>query len=398
MSDADLFEGVHRVLLVQLSAIGDVLRAGSVVSTIKRLHPGVRVGMLVFSDYADVMAGIPGLSYRHVFPNTALKRAMNSIRDDDDVLQAVYAHAYTPLQDIQLRNYDLAVNFHFSAASAYLTALSAAKKLLGMAPGPDGRMDVFGAEAGALYEDLRSPDRLSRSKEHLAARYHRMCGLPAEDARLDFQIPSGTSNPLPAASDPSVDLAALPPSGRSSDGKSQWMAVHVGAGWKDKCWPAVFWRELIVRAHREFGWRPVLLGSAVERDRNFSSVLRDLDVPYADICGKSFLESACALSQCRVFAGADSGPMHLASALDVPAVALFGPTSSAESYPLCGRNAVIHRPKMSDIGVEEVWEAVCAVTSRQKTTLPTWEPRTTDIGLILYENPPRPLVARQNVA
>ena len=208
---ADLFAGAHRILIVQLSAIGDVLRAGSVVSTFKRVYPSVRIGMLVFSDYAEVLAGIPELSYRHVFPNSDLKRGINAAKCDVDLMRAVYDHAYLPLQEVQLRHYDVAVNFHFSPASAYLSALSGARNLLGMAPGPEGRIDVYGAHAFDLYDDLRSPDRMSRSTEHLAIRYHRMCGLPEDDVRLDYRVSSPPFEPF-------------------SDGRF-YVAVHVGGGW-----------------------------------------------------------------------------------------------------------------------------------------------------------------------
>lgn len=368
MSEAeDIFAGAHRILIVQLSAIGDVLRAGSVVAAFKRVYPSVRVGMLVFSDYEDVLAGIPGLSYRHVFGNLSLKQGIGAARDDDGLSESIYRHAYLPLQEIQPRNYDVAVNFHFSTISAYLTAMSGARKLLGMAPSADGPIDVFGAEAYSLYDDLRSPDRMARSMEHLAVRYHKICGLPEDDVRLDYQVEHPIAKSAPRR-----------------------VAVHVGAGWKDKCWPAAQWRDLLLRIHHGLGWIPVLFGTAAERDRNFADVLsawRSSAVPVIDFCGRPFSESARVLAACDLFIGADSGPMHLASALDVPAVALFGPTSAFESYPLRGRNAVIKKRSLADIEVDEVWRAVLAVAKEDAAPLPTWQNACKTEGVILYENP-----------
>lgn len=377
-----LFDGAHRVLIVQLSAIGDVLRAGSVVSTIRRCYPGVRVGMLVLSDYADVLSGIPGLTYRHVFPNLDLKRHLNAARTTDETLQSVYRHAYLPLDEIQARSYDVAVNFHFSAFSAYLSSLSGAKKILGMSPCPTGEIDVHGAEACELYDDLRSCERAARSNRHLAIRYHSMCDLPVDEIRMDFSVPPWISNPLTGA-----PARFAGPHGRP-------VAIHVGAGWPDKCWPAERWASLIRRMHREYGWTPVLVGSAAERDRNFASVLSGLDFPVTDLCGRPFLETAAALSDCGLFIGADSGPMHLASALGVPVVALFGPTLCAESYPLHGRNAVIRKSRMAEIEVEEVWEGICAVARLLPRRLPTWEEAILAAGpsgpaVLIYENPLR---------
>ncbi len=384
----DLFSRVERVLLVQLSAIGDVLRAGSVVDTLRRRYPKLRVGMAVFSDYEEVVAGIPGLHYRHVFPNIELKREMNAAQSDDEALKAVYKNVYLPIEEMRLRNYDLAVNLHFSTISGYIAALSGARILIGMACGPVGEFDVFGLGARALYDDLASPHRQARSRDHLAIRYHRMCQLPETAVRLRYEIPPGTDNPLLH-----VKRRLTGPGGRP-------VAIHIGGGWRDKCWDAAKWRELIRRIHCELGWTMVLVGTIVERERKFAEVLRDINVPVIDFCGYSFFESAKVLSSCGLFIGADSGPMHLASALDVPTVAMFGPTSAAESYPLCGRNAVIKKSRMADISVDEVWPAIAAVTGRNQTRSDSWADvfKGRETGVFIYENSFPPAAIQKNVA
>ncbi len=389
----DFLSGSERVLIIQLSAIGDVLRAGSVVSTLRRIHPKVEIGMVVFSDYREVLAGIAGLSRRHVFPNLDLKRGLQESRTEGEAVKAVYESAYLPMEEIQRSEYELAVNFHFSPVSVYVSVLSAARRVLGMAMHPTGHRDVFGAEARLLHQDLSSPDRRRRSTEHLAIRYHRMLALPTDDVHLSFTLDAAAALPdeswqerLPGPR-PHVDA----PTGRR-------VAVHVGAGWLDKCWPADRWLDLMWRMHRERQCTPVLLGTIIERDRNWGGILRRMEFPWVDGCGLSFQESAALLRGCDLFVGADSGPMHLASALGVPSVALFGPTCSAESYPLDGRNAVIQRDRLDEISVDEVWEAVEVVSRFKPIPLPRWRDVSTRAGMMLYENPPGGVLPHLNVA
>lgn len=78
------------------------------------------------------------------------------------------------------------------------------------------------------------------------------------------------------------------------------------------------------------------------------------------------------LGMARVVIGGDTGPLHLAVALGVPVVGLYGPTLPERNGPYCGRSAVVcvdcsergghkrvcSRPCVASIGVEEVLTAV----------------------------------------
>ncbi|MBI4178194.1 glycosyltransferase family 9 protein [bacterium] len=385
MSESELWRSARRVLIVQLSAIGDVLRAGSVIPAIQRLVPGAQVGMLVYSEYADVVSGIPDVRWRHSFPNNALKRGILDSAGDEAALKALYLNAYLPVEELQMRSYDVVLNFHFSTASAYLSAMSCAKYVIGMGVSPAGNLDVFGTEAFKLYDVLRNPTRRASAMGHLASRYHRMCGLPEDQVRLSFQVP-------PSASD-----SPFVPG-------EKYFGVHIGAGWSAKCWPGEKWLQLIPRLHRDLGWRPVLIGTDFERDRCFKSGLGNLRGIALDFCGRPLMESARALSRCGLFIGSDSGPLHMASALNVPAVALFGETSAAESFPLSGRNAVIRKARVSSIEVDEAATAALAVADPSRA-LPSWSAVTSGVtdasklsGVLLYDNSSDRILARRSAA
>lgn len=108
------------------------------------------------------------------------------------------------------------------------------------------------------------------------------------------------------------------------------LAVHPGSGGKRKCWPARRFAELVVRLHA-----PVLL---VEGPAD-SEVCRELaealptSVPLARATDVPLSRLAALLIESRGYIGNDSGVSHLAAALGVPTVAIFGPTDPAVWAP-----------------------------------------------------------------
>lgn len=162
-----------------------------------------------------------------------------------------------------------------------------------------------------------------------------------------------------------------------------WIAVAPGSRWPSKRWPAEKYAELADRLSRR-GYRILLMGD--ENDRPYAArIAAATDGKAVDICGKTeILEGAGYLSLCRGFVGNDSGLSHLAEAVGVPVVVLFGPTvESFGYYPSlqhskvverrlgcrpCSRNGsrpCIRRTRecLSEIGVDSVESAVMEMVS-----------------------------------
>jgi heptosyltransferase-2 len=123
----------------------------------------------------------------------------------------------------------------------------------------------------------------------------------------------------------------------------------------------------------ESGAQAVLFGSAGDREST-AAVQRNARHPMTDIAGKTDLKEAISLiSRCALFISNDSGLMHVAGALGVPTIAVFGSTNPVTTSPAGNRSVVIHRDVpcgpclkpvcptdfrcMEMIGVEEVYAA-----------------------------------------
>lgn len=109
------------------------------------------------------------------------------------------------------------------------------------------------------------------------------------------------------------------------------VVLHVGAGAEEKRWPLARWAE--VAAGLRAAGEVVLIAGEVERER----LSAEERAAFASMGGRylgSLAELAEVLKGARVVIGCDSGPAHLAAALGVATVALFGPTDPAAWAPI----------------------------------------------------------------
>jgi heptosyltransferase III len=132
------------------------------------------------------------------------------------------------------------------------------------------------------------------------------------------------------------------------------LAIHPGSGSAKKNWAAQEYAALINRISGETSWSPyVILGEADE-------ALREHFQHIPVWTGASLLETASVLSASQAFIGNDSGITHLAGALGLPVIALYGPTDP-ETWAPRGRHVRIvfaDDGDLSRLHIEQVWSHV----------------------------------------
>jgi heptosyltransferase-3 len=103
--------------------------------------------------------------------------------------------------------------------------------------------------------------------------------------------------------------------------------LHPSSRWQFKCWPAIRTAELIDKL-QALGERVVVTAAPDPAELDLIAAVRSMaTTPFADLSGKLSLKQLGALTrQAKIFVGVDSAPMHLASAMQTPVVALFGPS------------------------------------------------------------------------
>jgi lipopolysaccharide heptosyltransferase II len=112
-----------------------------------------------------------------------------------------------------------------------------------------------------------------------------------------------------------------------------------------KGWSAARFGQVAAGLAARFGGRPVVVGGASDRAQGEEIAAAAPDVDVLNLAGRTTVgELAGVLGQCALFVGIDSGPMHVAAALGVPVIGLFGPTDPHRTGPQGDRARVLsHR-------------------------------------------------------
>jgi ADP-heptose:LPS heptosyltransferase len=110
------------------------------------------------------------------------------------------------------------------------------------------------------------------------------------------------------------------------------VAIHPSGGRRIKQWPVARWREVAARLQREKGATILITGSAA--DAGLAQELRgELQPRPIDLTGKlSVRETLALLERLDLFLSPDTGPMHMACAVDTPSVSVFGPSDPARYF------------------------------------------------------------------
>jgi heptosyltransferase-3 len=114
-----------------------------------------------------------------------------------------------------------------------------------------------------------------------------------------------------------------------------FVVMHPGAGWRFKCWTPAGYARIIEALQKEAHLPVVVTASRAAHERELlAAILQECRVTPLNLAGRLTLkELGALLSRARFFFGVDSAPMHLAAAVDTPAVALFGPTGDFNWRP-----------------------------------------------------------------
>ena len=120
------------------------------------------------------------------------------------------------------------------------------------------------------------------------------------------------------------------------------IGIHPGGSSFDKRWPEERYAELADRLARQYDATILLLRGPEEEalTRNIQQAMQSPAIVHAP---ETIRELGALLSCCNLVVCNDSGPMHLAAALDVPMVAIFGPTDHVAWHPLSENAAVVRR-------------------------------------------------------
>ena len=284
--------GVSRALVVKLGHLGDVLLAAPVVSVLKRRAPHADIDALVYAETAPMLSGHPDLARLFAIGSAELQLFWR----------------------LRARRYQLLVALSDKPRIAWLARLTGVR--YAVSPLRPDRSALWRASFTHFYS---IPPGNSRHTVEVHLDALRALGIEvAADERRIVLVPGREAEQR-------IDALALP---------RRFVVVHPASRWLFKCWQAARVAELISTLQTR-GERVVLTGSASpEENLLVEEVVRGVRSPLLNLAGKLGLKELAALiGRARLFIGVDSAPMHMASAMGTPAVALFGPSGEVEWAP-----------------------------------------------------------------
>lgn len=143
---------------------------------------------------------------------------------------------------------------------------------------------------------------------------------------------------------------------------SAWLALAPGANWPGKIWPIGRYGELVGRVAGRFDG-VIVLGAAADRTIAAELAAATSALPVLDVCGRTSLpEAAALLARARAFVGNDSGLGHMAAALGVPTITVFGPGRPERYRPWGEAARVVLAPglDLERLGATAVADALLA--------------------------------------
>jgi lipopolysaccharide heptosyltransferase I len=269
----------RRILIIKPSALGDIVHALPILHLVRRRWPEAHIAWLVNPAFAGLLDGNPDLN--------------EVIRFDRR------EHGSAFLWSLRRRRFDLTVDLQGLLRSGLLSWISGAKDRVGFANAREGaawcysqRVVVSDVEQHALDRYLILSDAIGCGKEP-----------------VEFILPRAAlnANLLPAADSP---YAVLLPA----------------TNWATKRWPIEYFAALCEPLTKRFGLQTVVAGGTDAVEMAAKTSLPQL---------VTLLEGA------SVVIANDSGPMHIAAALDRPLVTMFGPTNPVRTGPFRRMETVV---------------------------------------------------------
>ncbi|MDN7143300.1 lipopolysaccharide heptosyltransferase I [Pseudomonas sp. JQ170] len=279
-----------RVLLIKTSSLGDVIHALPALTDAYRAIPGIRFDWVVEEGFAEIPSWHPAVD--KVIP-VAIRRWRKNLWQT--FKNGEWRQFKQRLRETQ---YDLVIDAQGLVKSAWLTRYVKA---------PVAGLDRYSAREGlsSRFYDRR----LSVARgQHAVERVRQLFGLA-----LGYDLPPGLG-------DYGLDLnrLQLPPA-------APFVVFLHGTTWDTKHWPEAYWRQLAERMGQQGLEVRLPWGNPAEQARaeRIAKGLNNCQVlPKLNLAGV-----ARVLAAAKACVAVDTGLGHLAAALDVPTLSLFGPTN-----------------------------------------------------------------------
>ncbi len=315
---------IKRLLVVRLSAMGDVIHTLPAVHVLRKAFPQAYIGWLIEERWSELLCAAgsarrgtrstlrPLVDEVHTVSLKTWRKSLLSI--------STVQRIATVWNDVRAAHYEIAVDLQGAMRSAVLARWSGARVIYGAAEPRESPASLWYTRKAVargrhvVEQNLSLAEALvQRSMESTSADFS--CDIPCDlqaETRIDRRM---------------VEL-----------GMRNFAILNPGAGWGAKRWPPERYGE-VARKLGNLGIRSIL---------NYGPGEEELVRAAEAASGGAARPMSCSISElialtrrARLFIGGDTGPLHLAAVLRIPVVAIYGPTDPVRTGPYGTRSIVL---------------------------------------------------------
>jgi heptosyltransferase-1 len=309
------------LLIVRLGSMGDIIHTLPAATALRRTFPEVSLGWVVEERWAELLCTLPEprsgphsprrplVDQVHTVNTKAWRRSMFSTQTWEQIAAG--------LSELRAQRYDVAVDFQGAARSAIVSRWSGAAVVYGFAQPRENVASMFytrqviGRGGHIVEQNLSLAEAVARQ--------------PLAMPKIEFPH----------------DEAAEKQCQDRLEGVGDFALLNPGAGWGAKQWPAERYGEVARRLAEDRMKSLINFGPGEEP---LMRAVESASKGTATGVASSLTELLALTRRARIFIGGDTGPLHLAAALGVPVVAIFGPTNPARNGPFGTRSLVLRSP------------------------------------------------------
>lgn len=304
---------VRRILIVKLSAMGDVVHALPVVSYLRRAAPSAEIHWAVDARFTGLLDGNPGIAKVVSLPIKEWRGRAGSPGTWRKALAAVCA--------LRREQYDIAFDVQGNIKSGVVTYLSGAPLRYGY-PRETAR------ERQNLWFTNRHPPAVEDDR-HVTRKILRVASAPFDgEFRLDDLKGEVANTPEEIAAAERLLFDAIP-------GAAPRLAVHPGTTWNTKRMDPAFWAESVRLLRGTFPSMGAFLSWGTDREREECLAIRELAGGRVKLLPRLGYKALAAVYRaCGHMIGPDTGPLHLAAAVGAKTVSIFRGSDGKYAAPV----------------------------------------------------------------
>lgn len=299
---------IKRILVIKLRAIGDVLLSTVVIENLRRHFPDAHIAFLAEQLSREVLEGNEALNDLLIF-NPKQESGLSLLRR------------------VRSRRYDLVFDLFGNPRSALVAFASGAMYRVGF---------PFGWRRHC-YNILVTPrgGEVHNTEFNLDAL--RRVGIPIESKQVQFPLSSEAEQ---FAGEFFFGMGLK---------EKLVIAINPGGGWSTKRWEPENFARLGDAMAEEFGAEVLIAWGPGEQDVA-QQIARSMNRKAILFPESSLKQLGAILKRCSLLVTNDSGPMHIASAVGTPVVAIFGPTNPDLQGPVGSIHEVVQHEQLVCLG------------------------------------------------